>query len=134
MTDLLDIPDFLRAHVRERLSVGELERQATAERDQARRAYWARVREERLTREASQAERVKRSQELARQKIERRDRREAKIASRQRVLRAVANGADTFGKLRKRLSERDAELRSALRFLCKTGAVVKASARRYAIK
>ena len=49
------------------------------------------------------------------------------------MLRAIADGANTFGKLRKRLNIDDREIRSVIRFLRKTRAIVKPTPQRYAV-
>ena len=57
-----------------------------------------------------------------------RERRE-KIAARPVVLQAIANGADTFGKIRRATSLPDPWIQSALRFHVRERAIVKAGKR-----
>ena len=57
--------------------------------------------------------------------------RRQKIAARPAVLRAVENGADTFGKVRKATNLSDPWIQSALRFYVRERAVLKAGKRYY---
>ncbi len=60
-----------------------------------------------------------------------RERRE-KIAARPAVLRAIEDGADTFGKVRMATDLSDAFIQAALRFHVKERAILKAGKRYYA--
>lgn len=73
-------------------------------------------------------------EENKKKRDERAAKKKEKADNRQRVFAAIKRGHDTIGKLRKQTGYEDGVIRSAIRALVKTKAVVKASARTYKAK